>query len=71
MFVRGETLELSTARPKVRFLRKSRPRNAEEIIGDPATIFSSTWNQLHAFFLIAQRNCAWPLCKADTHNSKK
>ena len=36
VFVRGETLEPSTARPKVRISRKSRPRNAEEIVGDPA-----------------------------------
>ena len=35
VFVRGETLEPSTARPKERISRKSRPRNAEEIIGDP------------------------------------
>ena len=31
VFVRGETLEPSTARPKVRISRKSRP----QILGDP------------------------------------
>ena len=36
VFERGETLEPSTARPKVRISRKSRPRNAEEIIGASA-----------------------------------
>ena len=36
VFARGETLALSSARPKVRILQKSRPRNAEETIEDPA-----------------------------------
>ena len=36
VFERCETLEPSTARPKVRISRKSQPRNAEEIIGASA-----------------------------------
>ena len=53
VFVRGETLEPSTARPKVRISRKSRLGDAEETIVAPCarmTIFTPTWTQLHEVF---------------------
>ena len=35
VFTRGETMEPSTARPKVRTSRRSRPREAEEVASFP------------------------------------
>ena len=65
VFVRGETLEPSTARPKV---RKSMEKQTAKRRGDywgpyaRRTIFSSAWNQLHVFFLNCAEKFSMALC---------
>ena len=60
VFVRGESLEPSTARPKWNYCGPCARM----------TIFSSPWNQLHVFFICTEKFCM-AICarmKADTHN---
>ena len=65
VFVRGETLEPSTARPKVRISRKSRPQS----VGDPAQ--ERRFALLHGigctFFFLRREILHGPLCKDDTY----
>ena len=57
VFVRSETLEPSTARPKVRISRKSRPQS----IGDPAQEWRfSLLHGIGCTFFFAPRKFAWP-----------
>ena len=67
VFVRGETLEPSTARPKVRISRKSRPQS---IIGEPSQErrFSLPHGVSGTFFFFLRREILHgPLCKDDTY----
>ena len=66
VFVRGETLEPSTARPKSANITE---KPTAEYWGSCAgmTIFSSTWNRLHVFFFLHRENLHGPLCKDDTY----
>ena len=58
VFLRGETLEPSTARPQSANITE---KPTADYWGSCArmTIFSSTWNRLHVFVFV-QRNFAWP-----------
>ena len=70
VFVRGETLETLTARPKVRISRKSRPRERRRLLcplrkNDDFISYLDAVARL--FFCLHREIFAWPLCMDDTH----